>query len=162
MKRRVMKCLIVIFSVLVFILPITAFAQNRQGFDDLFPLKSFDRDEFLQLLEKRFGNPYGVDIWAEALKMYNQKLKPFWNHIFPRIPHGGMLNEDQQKYWMKAKERLMSRCYDSVKSYVDTQKELWDFCLKEFEKRKAEHEERREEIEKRKWKGGVKYYPYSK
>ncbi|MCK4240826.1 MAG: hypothetical protein KAX30_04325 [Candidatus Atribacteria bacterium] len=108
-----------------------------------------DRETYTKELDKRleaqFGrDPRTINIFGEALKMYNQKLKPFWSHVFPKIPQGGMLDEDQSKYWMKAKEQLMARCYNSVKGYVETQGGMYTRARAEgmvlYEEKKAEGE----------------------
>ena len=156
MKEGIMKYLIVIFSILVFIIPVSTIAQStyyQKELDKLFPLKSFDRDEFSRNVDKILGgNPYFINVQAETNKILEKQLPKIWRQVFPGISWLGRLDKGRASYWRKTVNDYSARTYNDVlrqKKYLIS---LRKFMMAEFEKRKRD----------KKTEGGVKYYPYAK
>ena len=110
-------------------------ASIPQPFQDLFPITTLDRDEFIRKVDARLGgNPYFRDVNAEAEKEFSSNLPGLWNHVFSgRIPYKGRLTPDQHNFWNDVVNRYRADVWRKKEIEIQQAKGIRNFLLREFE-----------------------------
>ena len=93
-------------------------------------------------------DPFTVNVPQKAEQLYRKNIDKAFKQVFPDIPIGGMLTEEQQKHWQKINEQLRQHYYNWSKKENDFQKDLWGHMLAEYEKGTAEIKAKEAEAEK--------------
>lgn len=85
-------------------------------------------------------DPYAVNVGQRSEQLYRKNIDKYFKQVFPDIPIGGMLTEEQQKHWQKTDEKVRQHYYNWVKNENDFQKDLYGHMMGGYEKNKAEME----------------------
>ena len=115
--------------------PRTATSSLPQPFQDLFPLTTFDREEFMRKVDARLGgNPYFLDLNEEAESEFSNNLPALWDHVFSgRIPYKASLNPDQRNYWNDVLNRYRADVWKKKEIEIRQAKEIRNLLMREFE-----------------------------
>jgi len=108
-----------------------------------------DRERFSEIVFQQMGG----DPWMEnpkqmALQELISQLPAIWKKVFPNIPWGGRLDDDQMKYWQNVKLQAYNMAVNNFVSANDQKKETYKFAIGEFEKKKLDMEKAGAETKK--------------
>jgi hypothetical protein len=106
-------------------------------FQDLFPLKTHDRETFSGMVDRRLGgNPYFRDVNQEVEAEVRRALPELWRRAFRgRIPFNGRLNADQHNSWINVVRKFRAHVWQRKEEEIRRAKEIRDFLMFEFEMR---------------------------
>ena len=108
-----------------------------------------DREKFSEVVFQQMGgNPWMENPKNMALQEFSSQLPAIWKKVFPNIPWGGRLDDDQMKYWQNVKLQAYNMAVNNFVSANDQKKETYRFAIGEFEKKKLDMEKAGEETRK--------------
>jgi hypothetical protein len=108
-----------------------------------------DELTFTKIWKQQNGDPNAIDPSKQGREAHKAARQDDWEDLFPDVPYGGYLTEEQEKIWAKERSnRLANRKNEAFTEKQNQQKSL-EFAVKQFRARNAEERARIElEIEK--------------